>query len=536
MIHLPRTTHFTRAQKQKQSAYAWATVALSALSAASFVALALDNLLVPFTVLFCIALPILLWRLPRLVLYLTLGAACLIELGASGSPDALTDRIPFFWNINTIFQVYAHVNLKAAPINFFELFVLVAGLCSLFRSVFSGTAKVRGGDLWIPIAVYIGFVTLAWINGITSGGDFKISLQEVRGQFYFFLTYLTAVNVVQDRKQVKNLLWVSVACVAVKGALYTFRRYVTLGGQPLPDQGVGSHEEAFFFDLFVLLLASLALFNVHKKMQWFMVLVLPLVLLGNLATNRRAGTADIALMIPVLFMAAYAGLPKRRGLIGIVALVACVLGFGYYQVGKTKGGAWAQPARAIHSQFAPNKRDLDSNVYREAENYNQMATVHAYPLGYGYGKPFLMAVPMVDIADEYIFWNILPHNQMLWVWMRTGTTGFYAFWIMITIFTVYAGRLIRDEANDNEIKMLALFALLCVGSLLIFGLLDLQLSNFRDLIFVGVWLGVLARLKHLALLPPSDAGNGEAAPKPRRVSQKEVYAAVRASAKEKFRA
>ena len=531
MIHLPRTTEFTRAGGRKKAAYLWASIWLSALAAAAFVALQIDNLLIPLTVLLCVALPVLLWRLPRLVLYLTLGAACLIEIGSSGSPDALTDRIPFFWNINTIFQVYANVNLKAAPINFFELFVLVAGLCSLFRAVFSGTAKLRGGDLWIPIGVYIAFVVLAWVNGITSGGDFKISLQEVRGQFYFFLAYLMAVNIVEDRKQVGHLLGVTVACVAVKGALYTFRRYITLAGMPLPDQGVGSHEEAFFFDLFVLLLACFALFGVYKKMQWFMVLVVPLVMLGNLATNRRAGTADMALMIPVIFLAAYAGLPKRRILISGIALVLAVLGFGYYQVGKKSGGAWAQPARAIHSQFEPDARNASSDNYREAENANQMATIKAFPLGYGYGKPFLMPYHMQDISEEYIFWNVLPHNQMLWVWMRTGTLGFYAFWMMVTFMVVYACRFIRDAAHDNEIKMLALFSLLCLGSLLIFGLLDLQMSNFRDLIFVGIWLGVLGRLKYL---PPRGPEEAPPPPKPRRLSAEAVHKSVRAQAKAKF--
>jgi hypothetical protein len=36
--------------------------------------------------------------------------------------------------------------------------------------------------------------------------------------------------------------------------------------------------------------------------------------------------------------------------------------------------------------------------------------------------------------------------------------------------------------------------MLVIGQLLIFGLLDLQLSNFRDMLFAGFWTGVLGRL------------------------------------------
>lgn len=499
---LPHARQFMQTIGRKRRGYVWATLVLSVLAGASFVALRIDSLVVPFLLLLIIALPILLWRLPRLSLYGTLGAASLIEITASNAPDAFTDRIPLFININTLFQVYTRIDFKALPINLFELFIVTAGICSLFRSVFSGTARIKGGDLWKPIAVYMVFVVIAWVNGMASGGDFKISLQEVRGQFYFFLAYLMAVNVVQGRKEANTALWISVVCIAIKGAFYTFRRYVTLAGQPLPDQGVGSHEEAFLFDNFVLMLCALLVCGSRRKMQWFMIAALPVVLLGNLATNRRAGTAALVLMIPVLFLCAYAGLPKRRPLIVLIAAILGVLGMAYYQVGKNSGATWAQPARAINSQFEPNERDLSSNLYRDAENYNQMATIKANPLGYGYGKPFLHIAPMEDISDTYIYWDILPHNQVLWVWMRTGFFGFYAFWMMITIIAVYACRFIRDDALDLDTKALAMFVLLSVGSLLVFGLLDLQLSNFRDLIFVGVWVGILTRLKHFPPLPP----------------------------------
>ncbi len=44
--------------------------------------------------------------------------------------------------------------------------------------------------------------------------------------------------------------------------------------------------------------------------------------------------------------------------------------------------------------------------------------------------------------------------------------------------------------------------MLIVGALQVFGLLDLQLSNFRDMLFAGLWAGIAAALPGLALPMP----------------------------------
>lgn len=448
--------------------------------------------ILPLAVLVCLLIPIALWHYPRASLFVLLGSVCLFEMFETQYSDAITDKFPFFWNVNTIFQTYAHVNLKAVPLNLMEVFVLTAGVCSAIHAVYTNRVNLRTGALFVPILIYIGFVVWGWVNGMLSGGDFKISLQEVRSQFYFLLAYLMAVNVIRDRKQINAALWIMVLCVGLKGILYTYRRYVTLGGMPLPDQGVGSHEEAFLFDGFVVLLIVLLLCGVHKRLQTLMWLLLPFVVTGNLACNRRAATAAIVVIAPVMILAAYRALPQRRRIVGTVGILLVIFGPLYYQAFKNSDKIYAQPARAIKSNFQPDERDALSNAYRDAEKADLMATIESSPiLGYGYGKRMFHAVFIADISGQYEWWDIMTHNQILWVWMRVGSVGFFAFWMMIAAIVIYICHMVRDENADNEIKAVGLFTLLVVAMLMMFGLLDLQLSNFRDMLFSGFWVGVI---------------------------------------------
>lgn len=498
---MPSAEHYAAASRRRSVLFLLGGGLLAALSATAFIAFGLDNLALPIVLLLSVITPILLWRFPRLIMYLILAGGCLFELyllnGPDGLPyhDAVTDRIPLFWNVNTIFQRYANLDFKGIPLNLLEVLLLIAGACSALRAVYLQAVNVRVGTLFIPIYVYMGFVFMGWVNGMMTGGDFKLSLQEVRSQFYFGIAYLVAVNLFRERRQLLVLLWTVVLCIGFKGILYTFRRYVTLAGIPLSDQGVGSHEEAFFFDCFGTLLLVLCVFKIYPKLRWMMFALLPFVIFGSLACNRRAGTAAFIVIIPLLVLGAYQALPARRPFIGIASMIGLVLFAGYYSAFKNSDSIIAQPARAIKSNFQPDARDASSNLYRDAENADLMATIKSAPIqGYGYGKHMFHAVPIADISTQYEWWDIMTHNQVLWVWMRVGTFGFASFWMMISSVIICGCRTVRDPNIDLELKAAALFGIIITGALMIFGLLDLQLSNFRDMLFVGLWSGVLAAL------------------------------------------
>jgi hypothetical protein len=466
--------------------------------ALSFAAFDFASPMVPLVLVLVVLLPVLVWNLPRLPYQFLLPAVCLIELGDSGNPDEFFGKIPLFWNINTAIQMYAHVDFKGIPFSLLEFLLILAAALSFVKAVFNRNMNFDVGTLIKPIIIYELFVLASWIHGIMTGGDFKISLQETRAQFYFLFAYLIAAHQIRTREQVNKSLWIFVLCVALKGAVYVFRKFVTLASLPIPDQGVGSHEEAFFFGAYTALLIVLPLCGVEKKLQKVMWWLLPLVVIGNMTTNRRAGTAGLAVSLMMLFPAAWVCLPNRRKLIMTTAL-SFIIGFSiYYPIFRNKDGMFALPARAFKTQFEPEantERDRSSNDYREAENACLMATIKESTattlFGFGYGKRMMHVANIVDLTKLYEWWDILPHNQILWIWMRTGLCGFISFWLMIASVHFDIGKVLRFKNSDTHDKAIAMFVLVILANLLMFGMLDLQLSNYRDMLFSGLFVGIL---------------------------------------------
>jgi hypothetical protein len=499
---VPTAAEFITANKLRMRRLTVGGILLALLVAASWVIFGRDNIAIPLIILTCVALPMMLWRYPISALYIPLAIVCLVEVFPTHAKDSITDIVPFFENLNTILQRALNTpNVKAFPFNILEAFLVVAAFVSLIRSVYTSTAKLRAGAVMWPIVIYMVFIIMGEVNGMATGGDFKISMQEIRSQFYFLLAYLMAVNMVREIKHIRTMQWIMIICIGIKGILYTFRRYVTMAGMPLPDQGVGSHEEAFMFNMFEAYLLVLITCGINKPMRWTMLILLPLVLLGNLSTNRRAATAALIVALPILVLAAYQAFPPRRKLIFTVALCMCVAWSIYYPLFKNNDSLIGQPARAMKSHFEPDARDAASNDYRLAEEADLYATIKLNPIqGYGYGKRMLHAVHIVDISNQYQWWDILPHNNILWVWMRVGTFGFISFWAMIAAVLILACRIVRSETADIEVKSIAIFTLMAVAMLLMFGLLDLQLSNFRDMLFVGFWIGALSAAPNIKRL------------------------------------
>ena len=65
-------------------------------------------------------------------------------------------------------------------------------------------------------------------------------------------------------------------------------------------------------------------------------------------------------------------------------------------------------------------------MYRTVENLDINATINAKPLtGLGFGQKFYRPFPLPDISF-FLFYEYIPHNSILWIWIKTGVGGFVA--------------------------------------------------------------------------------------------------------------
>ena len=201
-----------------------------------------------------------------------------------------------------------------------------------------------------------------------------------------------------------------------------------------------------------------------------MTFLFPFVLVADVANQRRTAWAITGAALLAVFILCYVGLPERRRAIASFAAVGCVLAAIYWVGFSNNPGLMGQPARAVLSQLAPSSRDQQSNQYRTVENVNLgVAIRQTMPFGSGFGHPIPQQVPNVDVSNVDSFITYLPHNGVLYVWLRLGLAGMVCFWLLIGIAIMTAIQTFRRRRSQLAMLIsitlvLALVAYVMQGS------------------------------------------------------------------------
>jgi hypothetical protein len=156
-----------------------------------------------------------------------------------------------------------------------------------------------------------------------------------------------------------------------------------------------------------------------------------------------------------------------------------------------------QPARAIWSQFRPDPRDYTSNLYRQLENENLALDIkESLFTGTGFGVPIAHPIPIYDASNVDPLINFIPHDNILYVWLRLGTLGAIVFWWTVGAAIVSACRLAR--LPDRDLALFGSLALTAMIAWLVQGYLDIGIASFRITTLVGCLLGAVAAAHRLA--------------------------------------
>lgn len=352
--------------------------------------------------------------------------------------------------------------------------------------------RLRGG--W-PILLFTATIAAGIARGALAGGDLYIAFWEMRFLLYIPGFYLVTRAVLRTPEHVAGLLRIGLVATSLLAAEGAYRRLALINSGELGviSEFAYEHEDVLFLSTFVLFLLAAFVFGAFRRARWIGLLVTPLLLFTLLASERRVGI--IVFFVGIIVIAITTLFVRRRAFI-LSALPVLVVAAMYLVVFWNASGVLGQPARAIKSLYEPDPRDAASNFYRVLETFDINVTIHSDPvLGVGFGRPFLMAVGLPDLS-WWPFWHFEPHNNVLWVWLKTGALGYVFFWTMIG-GAVSRAAFAAKRLVDPTLRCAALFCLVAVVGTVVFAWVDLGLVSGRVTMLLGVALGILGVVERI---------------------------------------
>jgi len=419
-------------------------------------------------------------------LQVLLAAAIAIELDPLGFPDSLTDRVPFFTNLDN------SLGLSGISVTPAELLMVLILVLAFTRAEPAVRARLVNGRLFRPYLLFLLAVLMGEIHGLLNGGDLLKSLWEVRPQLYGFVAFVAASLLIRSRQDIVWIAAVAVAAILLKGAIGDFRYFVVLSRNLGTHEAVLGHEDSFFLALMPMGALAAFIWQGWSPNLKLFALACPVPLVALLVNQRRAGIGAMVIGVGVVILLAIRFNAAHRRRLLIFALIGSAIAIAFLiTFWNDQYGVIGQLVRPIRSQIDPTYRDYLSNLYRQAENVNLQISFQTNKLiGMGFGMPFLVVVTQADISTFYPLWNYIPHNTLFWVGVRMGLVGSVAFWGLIGIALL---EVCRSQSVQKDRFVLTVVALAggAIAAELLVAYADLQLESYRNMIFMGVLFGVL---------------------------------------------
>jgi len=340
-------------------------------------------------------------------------------------------------------------------------------------------------------------------HGLGTGGDFLPSLWEVRALFYFILLYFLVPQIIQTREQISVLIWILIIVVAIKD-LQGGLRFAELGFSFRGNLCLTNHEDPVFTVDLIMLLIAFSMFGSKAKQRTAILLLLFPMLLGFYAGNRRSAyAAFIASMVAFVFVL------NKQEIKSLLKVLVPTMAFivVYSAVFWNSTSKLGSPVQMIKSGIFQDKKDdgehYSSNLYREIEKYDLAVTSRGSPIfGIGFGKKYLQPMPLVPIPFPLRDW--IPHDEILWLIVKMGGLGFFIFWLFIDAVLFEAASIIR-MLKDPFLRAVCFLVIASLVGQMVVSYYDLQLTFYRNMIFLGTLCGLLPALRELAPKPENES-------------------------------
>ena len=355
----------------------------------------------------------------------------------------------------------------------------------------------KGIPVWPAFVLFLGTFIFSFLYGIKSG-DFLVALWEVRALFYFSFLYLFIPQIITTRKQVKAVMWISIVAITLK-ALQAIHRYAMIGFSTGGYQTLTNHEDPVFTTTIFVLTAGLFLFGSKSKKKWILLaLVIPLGL-GFFFGMRRAAYAGLMVSMACYFVILPTSYQVKvlKKSIPYFFLFLVYVAFAIYNPRSSISG----PVNMVKSGLTEttveeNPDDYYSNLYRDYENYNLAITIQRNPvIGIGFGNKYDMPLNLANIS--FPLRDYIPHNEIFWYLIKTGAVGFLMFWVFFNS-VAFKGVQVMYKLKDPYFKAVAAMIVLAIINQMVVSYFDLQLTYYRNMIYLGVLTGLLPTLIAIA--------------------------------------
>jgi hypothetical protein len=218
-------------------------------------------------------------------------------------------------------------------------------------------------------------------------------------------------------------------------------------------------------------------------------IVLPLLVAGMVANNRRIVWVEIAAPLITYWLISRPSKIKRLFLRGL--LVASPLVLLYIGAGWNSGADFFAPVRTVRS--LGDGEVNASTLYRDLENYNLIATIREEPIiGTGFGHPFVEVVKLPDISffREYLY---MPHNSILGLYAFCGPIGFTGL-TMVIVIGVYLAAIGYRRAQTSDERIASFMAIAGAIIFLEHCWGDIGFSERRTMLIFGPLLAIAGQV------------------------------------------
>ncbi|MCC7363132.1 MAG: O-antigen ligase family protein [Dehalococcoidia bacterium] len=384
------------------------------------------------------------------------------------------------------------------PPGWSEAFVITTSPMELVVLLAAGVVVLRGQGTRPPLPLLVWAAPLALLLGMaygfSRGSDRVLVYHEARGFILAIAIFVLASRVRLAQLQV--LAWpilLSTAALAVI-SLLRYAQFMRDGTSGIPIEAAYAHETPVYLAIGLVLAAGIVVRGQQSnRRRAALILYALLLFFALIATGRRAGT--LVLLTSTLTFAVLT-FRHRPLLILSAGLVAGALMAGYLGAYWNKEyGALAQPARAIRSQFDPSERDRSSDEYRVMERQNVMETIRLNRVfGVGFGQPFIQFRPLPDLTSFWPLQSYVPHQNVLWLWLKLGIFGITVFLGVTVLALRRALWSVRGMSPSQPGWLLALVVAATILMYLAFATVDIAFTSTRAIAPLAIALGLAFQL------------------------------------------